>query len=270
MKQLIKHKFNNRLLKLLKYNKNKYIKKFGTNQKKIVFFSATSYNKKLRRRFLKKERLKHYNISNVLSKNTSVKIKKKDKRIDPKVAGDLLTQEKSPRVLSQSNIAENNFNYLQRKEYPLQSVLFKTLFKHSKKYSHYLAGKEFKRRAFFMPSKLNLTRFKINKILKSYYTNLSYKSLKNLSRKKSLSKIQRYNIPFNKPLFIKTSSKKRGNMKTSDNDVFEENFVFKKPVIIEKRETAKNFILNLEQRLDNSLLRILNFNNLFRMKRYNK
>lgn len=101
-----------------------------------------------------------------------------------------------------------------------------------------------------------MTRFTINKILRGYYKHLSYKALSNLSRNKSLSKIQKNVISNKQPIYSsKTSKQESGKVVPASG------------YNLEKKEVSKNFIESLEERLDSSILRLFNFKSLYTIKR---
>ena len=90
-----------------------------------------------------------------------------------------------------------------------------------------LLGQEILFRYYTIPYRLSLSRFIGNKVLRSYYTNLSKKSLLTLRKQISLKA-------------------KRSNQ--------------------DKKEITKNFLSSLENRLDSSLLRLLHFKPLYTKK----
>jgi hypothetical protein len=110
-------------------------------------------------------------------------------------------------------------------------------------------------RFYTIPYRLSLSRFIGNKILRSYYTNLNKRNLLNL-RKKILIQAKR----FSSDRFTQTLTK--SNLLNEHR---------KKRIGFlhgEKRtkEISKNLLLNLEKRLDSSLLRLLHFKSLYTKK----
>lgn len=112
---------------------------------------------------------------------------------------------------------------LKKKKYKLESYLFNVICKFPRKYVYHTLGKEFLRRYYTMPFRLSLTRTINDRFLKTYYKNLNSKALSNLAM--AAGRITR------KGIYGQT----------------------------EKSERARNWISSLEQRLDSTVLRVLNF-----------
>ena len=136
--------------------------------------------------------------------------------------------------------------HLKKKKYRVGSYIFKIICKLPRKYKQELVGRQVLLKYSTMPLKPTMTRYTLHKILRGYYQNLSTKALYNLSRHKSVSTFQTTNTDSFSPIFSSTRSK----------------------LLVEKKQTAKNFIQQIENRLDNSLLRLLNFKSLYTLKRF--
>jgi ribosomal protein S4 len=267
MKKFTKHKYNKRLMNLVRFNRHKYVRKSLTSsKKKIIFFSGLNYNKIRRRSILKTDRLKFYEQNPT---NISTTIINRRKNNDN--ASNLLVQNENTNETNVTTIVSNSqtkntsasgtkrelsslFVAIKKKKYKLNSYLFNVICKLPRKYIQNFVGKEILRKYYTMPLKLSMTRFTINKILRGYYKHLSYKALSNLSRNKSLSKIQKNLISNKQPIY---NSKNKDIGKGKITSVYN----------LEKKEISKNFIENLEERLDSSILRLLNFKSLYTIKR---
>lgn len=127
---------------------------------------------------------------------------------------------------------------LTRKKYNINSYLYQVILRLSRKYDYYFLGKEIFRQYYTSPFRVDMTRFIMNKILRGYYKNLSYKALLNIRKKITNSACGTNSHYIYKKLSIQEQSlNKFGN---------------KKPL-------ASSLILNIEQRLDSSVLRLLHF-----------
>lgn len=127
------------------------------------------------------------------------------------------------RQASEGTRCPNGAYSLKKKKYKLESYLFNVICKFPRKYVYHTLGKEFLRRYYTMPFRLSLTRTINDRFLKTYYKNLNSKALSNLAL--AAGRITR------KGIYGQT----------------------------EKSERARNWISSLEQRLDSTVLRVLNF-----------
>lgn len=238
MKQFLKHKFYGKLLNFLKYKRYKKIRTFiSFSKKKIDYNSNINYNVKNRQYFLKKGDLDSFlfdSFNNGLSGSNNV-LQKKDSFINfdnsaignESILQNILSEDKQ----KQDNLPflekDSNLYKINKKKYKLNSFLFNMLCQFSRGRVNSLLGQEILFRYYTIPYRLSLSRFIGNKVLRSYYKNLSKKSLLNLRKQISLKA-------------------KRANQ--------------------DKKEITKNFLCHLENRLDSSLLRLLHFKSLYTKK----
>jgi ribosomal protein S4 len=113
-----------------------------------------------------------------------------------------------------------------KKKYRTGSYLFNVVCKFPRKYGYHFLGKEIMRTYYTIPSKLSMTRFIAGKVLKEHYKNLSTSTLESLAKS---VRAQKAKVP--------------GGAAPLRN----------------ANQVAKKFIIGLEQRLDSSLLRLLEF-----------
>lgn len=118
---------------------------------------------------------------------------------------------------------------IKKKKYKIGSYLFGVICKFPRKYIYHSLGKDIMRKWYTMPFRLSMARFVGNRFLKTYYG-------------KGLSRTALANL-------VLATNKKRPNVREY------------------KNEKSKNFLISLEQRLDNTLLRLLHFKPVRTLKR---
>ena len=139
-----------------------------------------------------------------------------------------------------------------RKKYIVRSYLFNAICQFPRKYTHKFLGREILRTYYTMPLRLSMSRFVSNKFLKGYYNHLSEKALSKtakLSRWKKGIELQTHRTSLLSG-FSFHGAKSLGPNPTSPRTCIAQK---------SKNEVGKKFLIALEQRLDNSLLRLLNF-----------
>jgi hypothetical protein len=137
-----------------------------------------------------------------------------------------------------------------KKKYKLNSFLFNILCQYTRNRGGSFLGKDIIFRYNTIPYRLSLSRFIGNKILHSYYKNLNKKSFLTLRKK----------------IFLNAKRSKQIIYKTTQNVNL---------IKLDKKETVKNLIFNLEKRLYSSLFRLLQFKPLYtkkfiKSKKFNK
>lgn len=247
MKHFVKHKFYGKLLSSLKFKRHKKIRTFiSFSKKKLDYNAGISFDYKKLDASLKRVD-PFYNL--VPNSSLTSTIKKKESFND----SDFFFKLKQQNKKSQNDIADKKTNLfdnkqqLIKKKYKINSFLFNMLCQYSRGRIKTTLGKEFFSRYYTVPYRLSLSRFISNKVLRSFYQNLSKKNLRNL-RKKITLKAKRSNGPINSN--------------------FENNKINSVQKSWNKKELNKNIIFNLENRLDYSLLRLFQFKSLF-TKKYN-
>lgn len=233
MKHILKHKFYGKLLNFLKYKRYKKVRTFlSFSKKKIDFNSHINYYVKNRQYFLKKGDLDSFLFDSFPDSSSSFDVVSTFSSFKQPLVNDSILQHLPFRDRSKHdplffNENESSSFKLNKKKYKLNSFLFNMLCQFSRGRVNTLLGQEILFRYYTIPYRLSLSRFIGNKVLRSYYINLSKKTF--LSLRKSIS--------------LKA--------KRSNHD---------------KKEITKNFLLSLERRLDSSLLRLLHFKPLYTKK----
>lgn len=125
---------------------------------------------------------------------------------------------------------------LRRKKYSTKSYLLNVLNKYPRRTEYYFLGERKTRKSYTMPFKLSRARFISNRLFQAYYNNLKTKKLRLIASKKK----KRYNI-------YQNISSQSNELQTADSSSSQRN------------EKTKNFIISLEERLDSTILRLLNF-----------
>lgn len=198
MKQFFKQKFYIKLLNFLKYKKNKKIKTY----------------------------------INKIDLNTEIKYKKYFKSLKISEKGYYYLKKLNKYELNNNkiyNLQNDNNLLIKKKKYKLNSYLFNILCKYPRYKNNILFNKNIIIQNNTIPYRLSLSRFIGNKIIYSYYNNLT--NLLNLHKK----------------IFIKI--KKIKNNKKDNKQIY------------------KNYIINLEKRLYSTLYRLLQFKSLY-IKKY--
>lgn len=237
MKHILKHKFYGKLLNFLKYKRYKKVRTFlSFSKKKIDFNSHINYNVKNRQYFLKKGDLDSFLFDSFPANSSSsfdvpstsqVTHSFKQPLVNDSISQHLPFRDRSKQDTLFFNEKESGSFKLNKKKYKLNSFLFNMLCQFSRGRVNSLLGQEILFRYYTIPYRLSLSRFIGNKVLRSYYTNLSKKTFLSLRKRISLKA-------------------KRSNQ--------------------DKKEITKNFLLSLERRLDSSLLRLLHFKPLYTKK----
>jgi len=137
---------------------------------------------------------------------------------------------------------------LRKKKFALRSFLYSAVCKFPRKFVLGDLDDIRSRKYFTIPYRLSLSGFVCNKVLTGYYNNLSHKVLFALHKK------------------IKIRAKKSDKLSDPSDSKTESNFR-RLTLPQRKKEIAKNLILNLENRLDSSVLRLLRFKSVYTFKR---
>jgi ribosomal protein S4 len=137
---------------------------------------------------------------------------------------------------------------LKKKKFALRSFLYSAVCKFPRKFVLGDLDDVRPRKYFTIPYRLSFSGFICNKVLTGYYNNLSHKVLFALHKKIKIraKKSDKLSDPFDS----KTGSNSR-----------------RLTLPQKKKEIAKDLILNLESRLDSSVLRLLQFKSVYTFKR---
>lgn len=208
-------------LALTNPNYNKLKKHFILNKKSLFLFKSCSFPVPSKRSFV-------YSVFSSPSSSPSKDYTLLDSTVSAETAGKKIDSKNKTQGDQLKSII------LKRKKFYLNSYLNQTILRLSRKYDYYFLGKEIFRQYYTSPFRVPITQFIINKWLLSYYKNLSYKALLNLRKRIS------------HPLL---------NFNQTQKEIKEQGW----NKLGYKKELAKNLILNIEQRLDNSILRLLHF-----------
>lgn len=224
MKKFIKIKYFKRLLNLTKFKiHNKKRSNLILSHKRLALINP-NYNKLKKHFILNKNKLFLFKTCFI-----PVGTKKSFESLD---SVNLYSKYNSQKTQKDQGANIKKSTILKRKKFNLNSYLNQTILRLSRKYDYYFLGKEIFRQYYTSPFRLPITKFIINKWLLSYYKNLSYKALLNLRKRIS------------HPLL---------NFNQTQKEIKEQRW----NKLGYKKELAKNLILNIEQRLDNSILRLL-------------
>jgi ribosomal protein S4 len=226
MKHLLKHKFYGKILNFLKYKRHKKIKTFLSFSKKKLDLQSVIQYNLKKRQYILKKP-DQFNTK-IFSLNN---LNKKSKNIENKL--------ENKNKLGNTN----GFINWDKKKYKINSFLFNILCQFSRNRTHSILGHDILLRFYTIPYRLSLSHFIGNKLLHSYYTNVNKTHFLSLRKKFLLQAKRSTNDNANKTKEYIDSNKKKL-----------------------KKEITKNLILNLEKRLDSSLLRLLHFKSLYTKK----
>jgi hypothetical protein len=252
-----------RLLNLLKYRRHKKIRESIFHSRKKLVVLRTNYNRLKHKYFLKKEKLGFYEIEPLGSSLAPNSAQPRSQ----------ISASQFPRPVP-AKLKATTPLLVAKKKYKIHSYLFNVICKFPRKYVYHFFGKDILRKYYTMPFRLNISRFISNKVLRSYYTNLSHKALLNLcqkaSRGRGLGLPHAVGVVSNdlrssgrRPTSFQRGGHPRSQVaELSFEKQFSSNFIVQKAQGVSKTESAeraKNFVLCLEERLDSTLLRLLHF-----------
>lgn len=120
--------------------------------------------------------------------------------------------------------------------------------KYPRKYEYDFLGKDRFRKYYTRPFRLSRSRFVSNRLLKAYYGNIGARTLGRIRKASRRRRMGNTMSPYSKVA-------SRSNTGT---------------LHLNKNEGAKKFLLSLEQRLDTSLLRLLNLKPMCRRKAFRR
>ncbi len=270
MKKFLKHKFSKRLLNLLNFRRNGFLR----NPKRLGQDSTTTSFTNIIRPFTRGGDFQDKSLAVGLarlnqvttgSSSTSVPNINEQLRLNTGTgakASDLISSmfslpprrfeiEVSNASISDKLRGNSNDNLivaiLKKKKFALRSFLYSAVCKFPRKSIFDTLGEERPRKYFTIPYRLSFSGFICNKTLKGYYNNLSHKVLFSLHKKIKIraKKSDKLAEPFD----LKTGPGAR---------------LLTLPQ--QKKEIAKDLVLNLESRLDSSVLRLLQFKSLYTIK----
>lgn len=249
MKQFVKQKFYGKLLRLLKFKRHKKIRTFiSFNKKKLEVNPGIHFNYKKNEYFIKNIDTFYKKPMNLVNSETNSKTSLNSKEdvllnSDEFKSNFFLKMKQQNKNHQENSNSRNSWQKLIKKKYKLNSFLFNLLCQYSRGRLKTILGKEFLSWYYTIPYKLSLSRFIGNKVLRSYYQNVSKKTLLNLHKKITKKAKRSHNLNVN----YKSKSKNLIDLRN-------------------KKNVIKNLNFNLENRLDYTLLRLFQFKSLYTKK----
>lgn len=278
MKQFVKQKFYGKLLQLLKFKRHKKIRTFiSFSKKKLEFNPNIHFNYKKNEYFVKSlgpvyktplnsltnhlhtftnDLVTPHQLSttqNNITKNGSI-----NTNTNSNSNSNFFFQMKQQNTHIQDNSnLRISWQTLIKKKYKLNSFLFNLLCQYSRGRLKSILGKEYFSWYYTIPYKLSLSRFIGNKVLRSFYQNLSKKTLLNLHKKITIKAKRSSNS-----LSLNTSTKKKPYSSEVHVSPQSKNFI----KFYNKKDIIKQINFNLENRLDSTLLRLFQYKSLYTKK----